>query len=268
MPGESWWWDIPWSPVGGCSYESPGCGNCFAPAWIASHTHPSGDVHHGVIKRVKGRPVFNDKLTVLRNGHHLWTFPLDYSGAKHPKHGPGKPSLIFVVGLGDLFHEKRHVAHINRVCATLAMSNHIGLLLTKRTRRMAEHFAALDPLKVDRWQPKLWLGFSAENQEWFDRRWADMRALADAGWFVFVSIAPMIGPVKLPPDFLALGQRTWVIVSGEQRVPGTRPRPMKRQWARDVHAQCRKAGIAFFLKQMAKGAPIPPDLKVRQFPSM
>jgi protein gp37 len=84
---------------------------------------------------------------------------------------------------------------------------------------------------------------------------------------VFVSIAPMLGPVTLPPHFLALGKRTWCIVSGEQRVPGTRPRPMKRQWARAVREQCAQASIPFFMKQMSNGAPIPPDLrKLRQFP--
>ena len=34
---------------------------------------------------------------------------------------------------------------IGRVCATIAMSDHIGLLLTKRTARMAEYFAKQSP---------------------------------------------------------------------------------------------------------------------------
>jgi protein gp37 len=95
-----------------------------------------------------------------------------------------------------------------------------------------------------------------------------VRPLAEAGWFVFVSIAPMLAPVTLPPDFLALGKRTWCIVSGEQRVPGTRPRYMDPDWARAVRDQCRKANVAFFMKQMAKGGYIPPDLQIRQFPSI
>jgi protein gp37 len=198
----------------------------------------------------------------------LWKWLRNWPGAEHPKLGDGKPSLIFVGGMADLFYERQPDAVISRVCATVAMSDHIGLLLTKRTARMADYFAALDPRTVMRWQAHLWLGFSAENQEWFDRRWADMRRLSEAGWFVYVSIAPMIGPVTLPPDFRAPGKRTWVIVSGEQRVPGTRPRPMKRQWARDVRDQCAAAGIPFFMKQMANGAPIPPDLRLRQFPRM
>jgi hypothetical protein len=65
---------------------------------------------------------------------------------------------------------------------------------------MTAYFAAQSPRTVRLWQPKLWLGFSAENQEWFDRRWADMHRLAEAGWFVFLSIAPMLEPVTLPED--------------------------------------------------------------------
>jgi protein gp37 len=272
MPGERWWWDIGgvWNPVYGCFPISPGCANCFAPDYIATRTHPTdaGAVQHGVITRVNGRWVFNGEATALRKGHPSWMYPLEWPGAENPKLGPGRPSLIFVCGMSDLFYEDQPDKIISRVCATIAQSRHIGLLLTKRTRRMADYFTALDPRTVTRWQPKLWLGFSAERQQEFDERLPDMLRLAELGLFIFVSIAPMIGPVILPDDFLALGQQAWVIVSGEQRVPGTHPRPMKRQWARAVRDQCAKAGIPFFFKQMAGGAPIPPDLQnLRHFPS-
>ena len=126
---------------------------------------------------------------------------------RRPQLGPGRPSLIFVGDMSDLFHKDRTDEIIERVCATIAVSDHIGLLLTKRTSRMRKYFAAQSPRTARRWKAKLWLGFSAENQQWLDCRWADMRALAEGGRFVFVSIAPMIGPVTLPGDFLALGPR-------------------------------------------------------------
>ena len=265
--GFDWWWDAPWNPVGGCSYVSPGCTNCFVPAWLASHTHISETVHTGVIEKVNGRWVFTGKLTALPDGHSTWTFPLRWPGAEHPKLGPGQPSLIWVADLGDLF-EDRPKEIFDRSLSMLAMSDHIGLVLTKRTARMGSYFAALDSRTARRWQKKLWLGFSAERQKEFDERLADMLPLANAGWFTFVSIAPMIGPVTLPDDFLALGKRTWCIVSGEQRVPRTNPRDMKPEWARAIHAQCKAAGIPFFMKQMSKGAAIPPDLQFREFPTL
>jgi len=92
-----------------------------------------------------------------------------------------------------------------------------------------------------------------------------MRALASRGWTVFVSMAPMLAPVTLPSDFLALGSSGWVIISGEQ---GQHQlcRDMNPAWARAVLKQCRGAGVPLFLKQMARRRPIPPDLFVRQFP--
>jgi protein gp37 len=269
MRGDSWWWDIGGvlNPAGGCEPVSLGCRNCFAPAWLASHTHRE-DIYRDVIKQVNGRWIFNGEATALSKKHPLWRSLRNWPGAKHPKLGPGRPSLIHVGGMADLFYERQPDEVISRVCATIAMSAHIGLLLTKRTERMANYFATLDPRTVMRWQSHIWPGFSAERQQEFDERWADMRRVAELGLFIFVSIAPMIGPVTLPDDFRALGKRTWVIVSGEQRVPGTRPRPMKRRWARAVRDQCAEAAIAFFMKQMSSGAAIPKDLQIRQFPSV
>ena len=270
MPGDGWWWDRTLNLVGGCSHASPGCALCYAQQEAGTKTWPfagSAGLHDGVTDAKGRRRIFNGKLTVAPPTHPLWKLPLRWPGAKHPKLGDGAPSLIFVGDMSDLFHEGRPDAVIDRVCATIALSDHIGLLLSKRTARMAAYFTKQSPATVRRWQPKLWLGFSAERQKEFDERWADMRRLADAGWFVFVSIAPMIAPVTLPPDFLARGKRTWVIVAGEQG-PHDRCRDMDPKWARAIRDQCASAGIPFFMKQMAKGAPIPPELQIRQFPSV
>jgi len=113
------------------------------------------------------------------------------------------------------------------------------------------------------------LCFSAENQECFDERWPDLRPFAEAGWFVFVSISPMLGPVTLQPDFVAFGPRTWVIVNGEcEQINPEECRPMDADWARAVRDQCRAAGIPFFMRAMHSGAYVPPDLHIRQFPSL
>ncbi|MBV1704845.1 MAG: DUF5131 family protein [Hyphomicrobiales bacterium] len=42
--------------------------------------------------------------------------------------------------------------------------------------------------------------------------------------------------------------------------------PPMPDWARAIRDQCADAGVAFFMKQMARKAPIPPDLMVREFP--
>lgn len=55
----------------------------------------------------------------------------------------------------------------------------------------------------------------------------------------------------------------WVIVGGES---GPGARPMHPDWARALREQCQDAGVPFFMKQMAKKAPIPTDLLVREWP--
>ena len=227
-------------------------------------------VHDGVTEVRHGRPMWNGEIKTLRDGHPLWTWPLTWPGVENPALGPGQPSLIFVVVAGDLFYTKRvkeDIASINRICATVAASRHIGLLVTKYTVEMAAYFAALDARTVNRWLPKLWLCFSAENQECFVKRWADIRPLAEAGWFVFTSLAPLIGPVTLPVDFLALVK--WVIVNGEEKVKRERGRPMKTAWVRAIHDQCSAAHIPLFIKGAHAGGYLAPDLqKIRQFPSV
>jgi protein gp37 len=270
------WWDKTWNPVGGCKPVSDGCKNCYAAKQAATlHQEATASrqvvpLYDGTVKRVKGgRYVFNGRLTAFKPKHRGWTWPLRWPGAQIPLLGPGEPSLIFVGDMTDVFYDSRPKSLIDRTLGTIALSEHIGMLLTKRPDRMAEYFAAaqLQSSALSRWQRHLWLGFSAERQKEFDLRWEPVRALAARGWTVFVSIAPMLAPVTLPPDFLALGARGWAIVSGEQG-PHDRCRDMDPDWARAVRDQCADARVPFFCKQMARRAPIPLDLFVRQFPAV
>jgi protein gp37 len=194
--------------------------------------------------------------------------PLRSINAGPPLLGPGMPLLVLVGCMSDLLHEDRPKAVIDHTLGTIALSDHIGMVLTKRPERMLEYFvtAGLSSSALARWQAHLWLGFSAEDQEYFDLRWPPVRALAECGWIVFVSIAPMLGPVTLPADFLGLKSRCWCIVAGEQG-PHKDCRDMDPNWAKAVLRQCRGAGVPFFMKQMARRKPIPPDLFVRQFPA-
>jgi len=277
--GDTVWWDLggTWNPVGGCKPVSTECANCYA-AVQAGTLHQSAGakremrlLYDGVVDKRGGRYWFNGKPTELPRGHSSWNFPLDWPGADHPLLGDARPSLIFACDMTDLFYHERRL--IDRVVGILGLSRHIGQLLTKRADVMAEYFTApRPPSRLRHLQTKLWLGFSAGDQRWFDVRWSHMRALADADWTVFVSIAPMLGPVTLPADFLALGERGWVVDSGEQG-PHKFCRDMNPAWARALRDQCAAAGVPFFMKQMAprEANPIPPDLmtsRCRQFPAV
>jgi protein gp37 len=261
------WWDDTWNPVGGCSIASPGCINCYAAQLAATQqTAHQIPLYLGTTEWRKGKPHFNGRLQVLTAGHGGWSWPLTWPGARRPKLGPGNTSLIFVGDMADVFHENRPTSIIDRVVTTITSSKHIGQLLTKRADVMAAYFAKPRSEKtLQRWREKLWLGFSAERQQEFDARWPYMRQLAEHGWTVFVSVAPMLAPVTLPADFLTYGERAWVICSGEQ---GPNARPMDLAWARALRDQCKEAGVRFFMLQCDRRQPIPQDLFVRQFPAV
>lgn len=280
------WTDATWNPIGGCAIKSPGCTNCYAQSLAGTRLarHP---LYAGTTDTVKGKHVFNGKLTAAADDHPVWTWPLKWRGAKEPILGPNKPSLIFVGDMSDLFHEDRPAADIDRVMAVAALSPHVMQLLTKRSDRMRSHssyehtpnrvadqmFSVGEAIGINmrekhpelyhpqhgfatappRWPlPNVWLGFSAERQQEFDERWPAMRDLAAKGWTIFVSIEPMIGPVVLPEDFLAIGSRAQVIVGGES---GPNARPMHPDWPRALRDQCQAAGVPFLFKQWGSWAP-------------
>lgn len=260
------WTDATWNPVGGCSIKSPGCINCYAQRLCGTRlkAHP---LYAGTTTLVKDKPVFNGKMTAAPNDDPVWTWPLRWRGAKQPKLGTGKPSLIFVGDMSDLFHEDRPLETIDRTMAVAQLAdNHIFQLLTKRADRMRSYFDIDAPWRVWmamqkfypeasdlRWNheppfllPNVWLGFSAERQQEFDERWEHMRPLAEAGWTIFVSIEPALGPVILPPDFLKLGRRAQVIFGGES---GPDARVHHIDWSRSLRRQCLMFNVAFFYKQ-------------------
>lgn len=63
----------------------------------------------------------------------------------------------------------------------------------------------------------------------------------------------------------------WLIVVGES---GPKHRPMRLEWARDLVAACREAGVAPFVKQLGGARPgtaledLPEDLRIRECPAV
>lgn len=110
--------------------------------------------------------------------------------------------------------------------------------------------------------PNVHMGVSAEDQHWFDIRWPALRETpAAVRW---VSAEPLLGPI----DFGEMTYLDWVVVGGES---GPGHRPMEIGWLADVVAQCRDAGVPYFVKQDSGPKPgcqgrIPDELFVQQFP--
>ena len=266
LHSEGAWWDASWQVSGGCLYISEGCRFCYAALHIGTlHASLDASLYRDTTEFAEGRHTFNGALHELAPGDPVWTFPLDWKGHHRPLLGPGRPSLIFLNDMSETFLPGRSKEGLDRTFGTLASSDHLGLVLTKLPKRMVAYLAGQSMIDQQHWKRKFWLGFSAETQTQFDLRWPMMRILAEQGWTTFVSIAPMLGPVRLPDDFLKLGK--WVIVSGEQG-PDRDCRPMDERWAEALRDQGAAAGIPFFMKQLGMKRVIPPDLLIRQFPAV
>lgn len=243
-----------WNPVTGCTKVSAGCDHCYAETFAERWRGTPGHYFENGFD-VQLRP---DKLELpLR-----WT----------------RPRRIFVNSMSDLFHDQVPDEYIARVFAVMALApQHTFQVLTKRHARMRSL------LSSDRWQelyqeawmhepgpdgdgdpyvaPSLplsnvWLGVSAENQQWADIR---IPALLDTPAAVrWVSAEPLLGPLDLRRfldrddakyDVPALN---WVVTGGES---GRAARPAHPDWFRSIRDQCQAAGVAFLHKQNGEWVP-------------
>lgn len=226
------WCDASWSPITGCTWESPACDNCYA---------------RKMAKRLKamGQEKYKNGFNV---SHHYEELNKDF-GRKSKK--------IFVCSMSDLFHSYVDEIFIYKVFQKIFKEhNHIFQILTKRPERASvilnSNFTVDLPENV-------WFGITTENQEQFDRRKNYLYKIP--AQVKFLSIEPMLSEIEL--DHFTLTHIDWVIVGGET---GPKARYMNPGWARSIRDQCKEYGIPFFFKQMSKKAPIPEDLNIKQFP--
>lgn len=231
------WATDTWNPITGCTPISEGCANCYAAR---------------MAKRLKamGQPKYKDGFAVRFHPETL-NQPLRWR----------KPRDIFVCSMGDLFHNNCEFPWVWRVFGTMMQARqHRYLILTKRPAAMRAFVNGY--LNGDK--RHIWFGASVENQRWLDQRLPSLQACETHNRFL--SLEPLLGPVDLKWNDLChnrIGQLSWVIVGGET---GPAARPMNPDWARAIRDQCAAARVPFFFKHMAKNAPIPPDLQVREFP--
>lgn len=249
------WTDKSWNPVTGCDKVSAGCRNCYA---------------ERIANRFKGSKAFPNGFDVTLH-HDRLADPLKWK----------KPTRIFVNSMSDLFHEDIPFKFIHEVWGTMRQTpQHTYQILTKRPERMLEvvsQIRAMEALGYAKgFYSHVHLGVSVENQASADERIGILQQVPAS--VRFLSCEPLIGPItfrwakwlKIPsrPDGSSnhldgLSGIHWVISGGES---GLGARPMDPDWPRKMRDECQEAGVAFFMKQMARKATIPPDLFIRQFP--
>lgn len=119
------------------------------------------------------------------------------------------------------------------------------LLLTKRPHLVNR----LAPWG-NHWPHNVWIGTTAENQKWADKR---MKHLANIPARIrFLSCEPLLAEIDLS-KWLNDGHLDWVIAGGES---GSNARPSDPAWFRSLRNQCAKHDVAFLFKQWGDWFPI------------
>lgn len=277
------WTDHTFNPWIGCARVSPGCVHCYAESfskrfnkaeWGASarRVKTSANYWKQPLKWNKAdwmeciacgwRGDF--KETIAAGTVHVCQCESDLKPARQ---------RVFCASMADVFEENPQVANWRGELFELidATPNLDWLLLTKRPERIFSLGTDAVGEIFDLWlarHPNVWLGTSVESQEYFEKR---VTALLDCGAEVsFLSVEPMISPVRLTHKQGIKRRLDWVICGGES---GAGCRPMEVEWARDLMNDCRLDGVKFFMKQMGghsnkrdKMEYLPEDLRVREFP--
>ena len=239
------YWTKAWNPVIGCHAASPACEHCWARGWT---------------ERFGGGFEPRETGTTFR---------------------PPQSGVVFCGNLTDMFggwmgHFGGSDAFVAR---TLGHPKATYLWLTKRPGEMVDtlmhsSWAVDDEEMTFGWceMGNQYFGFTAENQEWYDRRFKEFRKLATK-WKGWLSAEPLLGPIDLglrnvyPPEAMPF---QWVVVGCES---GWRRRPCKLEWVEDIVAECMSANVPVFVKQLdlngrceANINKFPAHLRVRQVP--
>ena len=252
-----------WNPTRGCALVSEGCRHCYAMKF-AHRFSGAGQPYEGLTELGPDGPRWTGRVVTVPDR------------LEEPLHWR-KPSRVFVNSMSDLFHQdvpEEFIGHVFEVMDRCRQ--HTFQILTKRPKEMLDLIgnanARWGPLGEPWPLPNVWLGVSVEDQKTADERIPLL--LQTPAAVRFVSYEPAIGPVDfsrlnggtldalLGHDFEAIGdirdsgrldgtqhppKLDWVICGGES---GPGARPFDIQWARDVVAQCRDAGVACFVKQL------------------
>lgn len=174
-----------------------------------------------------------------RTSDTTWRNPrIWHAKARGFKEEHGHRPRVFCASLADVFDNRVPKDWREDLFALIRKCDRLDwLLLTKRPQNIARML----PRDWGNGYPNVWLGVTAENQPWFDRRWNCLQKIPAV--IKFISYEPALGPLRLPkhgplPD--------WLISGGES---GPKARRMNPQWVRDIIADCRRGGVSPFHKQ-------------------
>ena len=229
------YWTAQWNPVIGCKPCSPACENCYAAAWA---------------KR----------------------FGQTFVPHKSSKRIPPRKGIIFCGNVTDLFGDWRTTEDMGNDIIHAAFrgwdADATYLWLTKRVGNMCNALELANKTIKEHWFHNHYFGFTAENQEWYDRRFDDIVPVWPSWAKIWVSCEPLLGPISLQ---LFPGTFDWLVVGCES---GPNRSPCNIEWVESIVEQCMTAGVPVFVKQIClpngkftnKIEEFPEHLRIRQVP--
>jgi protein gp37 len=205
---------------------SPACKHCYAESWS---------------KRV-GQAVWGINAERRFFSERHWDEPLRWDAEAEKR---GVRHRVFCASMADVFEDRRDLdPWRERLWSLIAKTPNLDwLLLTKRPEAVAPMVPWVQP-----WPANVWIGTTAEDQEWAEERLPHLAKLPAA--VRFISAEPLLGPLDLSRW---MGETIdWVITGGES---GPKARPSSPSWFRGLLNQCMAADVAFHFKQWGDWAP-------------
>lgn len=221
------WTHHTFNPWWGCVKLSPACAHCYA---------------QSLSKRV-GMDLWGGKAPRRFFSEQHWREPIKWNAEAKRL---GLRARVFCASMADVFEPRPDLDPWREKLWELIENtpNLDWLLLTKRPGQLKYVYPWASRPKAN-----VWLGTTAENQKWADRRVE--RLLSVEAKVRFLSCEPLLSAVDLTP-WLRERQITWVIAGGES---GGNARPTHPNWIRSLRDQCRTHSVPFHFKQWGHWSP-------------
>jgi protein gp37 len=168
------WTDHTFNPWIGCQHISPGCDHCYAETQNNFGKWNGGE--------------WGPRAPRKRTSDQNWRKPIKWNAEAEAS---GERYKVFCASLADWLDNKAPEGAREDLAELIEATPNLNwLLLTKRV----ENFRKLSP-----WSSELaanvWLGVTAENQEYFDRRRSILQKIEAS--VSFISHEPPLGPLSI-----------------------------------------------------------------------
>ena len=156
--------------------------------------------------------------------------------------------------MGDVFEWGRELSeHRTRLFELIEATPSLDWLLLTKRPHLVERLAPW----ADNWPGNVWIGMTAENQRFLDKRVDSLVAIPAK--YRFLSCEPLLGKL----DISRCADRiTWLIAGGES---GGHARKSDPDWFRSLRDQCQDHGVAFHFKQWGDWLPVEGPLRETRY---